>query len=104
MSAGWREVIARPGDPEGPAAIKSKFTHQNPLGDKLPSSYPEKGLPGSDRELLVSDLLEGGVRDRVVLAYHEGLLTTAHPFHYVARTAVAAANDWTLDTWLSQDD
>jgi predicted TIM-barrel fold metal-dependent hydrolase len=38
-----------------------------------------------------------------VLGYDDGLLVTAFANHYVARTIVAAANDWNAAEWLDRD-
>jgi predicted TIM-barrel fold metal-dependent hydrolase len=70
----------------------------------MPAAYPLKGPPGSDRDLLMSDLFKDGVRGRVVLGYDEGILVTGLANHYMARAVVAAANDWTAGEWLNTDD
>ncbi|MFT3866705.1 MAG: amidohydrolase family protein [Solirubrobacterales bacterium] len=101
---GWREVIMRQGDPTGPLVIKSKWAHRNPLGDKAAWAYPEKGMPGSSRELTTRQLLEERGLDRLVLGYDEGLLASAHPLHHLAHVVVSAANDWTAAEWLARDD
>jgi len=40
---------------------------------------------------------------RIVLGYHDGLLTTAFPQPNVARELVRAVNDWTIERWLGRD-
>jgi predicted TIM-barrel fold metal-dependent hydrolase len=104
LSEAWHELLIRPGDIAGPVVGKSQWLYQDPDGPKLASAYPEKGPPGSDRQLLCRQLLDSGERSRLVLGYDDGLLTTAFANHYVARTLVAAANDWTAVEWLDQDD
>lgn len=103
LSEAWHELLIRPGDVAGPVVGKSQWLYQDPDGPKLPAAYPAKGIPGSDRELLCDQLFAGGHRDRIVLGYDEGLLSTAYANHYVARTIVAAANDWTAADWLDRD-
>lgn len=104
MDPAWAHVVLREGDRGGPLKVASRWLYQNPAGDKLPDSYPESGVPGSDPALLTKQLLEGSARKRVVLGYYDGLLATAFPFQYIARAAVAGANDMTLDRWLGHDD
>jgi uncharacterized protein len=104
LSSGWRDVVLRPGDKGGALNIKSGWAFESPGGRKAFSAYPEKGLPGSDFDLLVKQVLGHGKRERVVLGYDDGLLATAYPLPYVARQVVRAANDWTLENWLARDE
>lgn len=94
MPEAWRQLLLRPGDRSGPVRFHSQWLYPNPLGSKDVRA-------GSDREILVDAL--AGERERVVLGYDDGLLSTAFPNYYVARTVVRAANDWTTQEWLTHD-
>lgn len=104
MSSGWRDFITRRGDLTGPLNVKSGWAFESPGGRKAAGAHPEKGPPGSDYDLMLSQVLSGGVRERVVLGYDDGLLATAYPIPHMARQIIRAANDWTLDQWLGRDD
>lgn len=105
LSEGWRELILRPGDPFGPANVRSAWLYPpNPVGAKATGAYPADGPAGSSYETLRQQLLTSGGRDRVVLGYDEGILSTIFPNYYAAREVARAANDWTLSEWLSRDD
>jgi predicted TIM-barrel fold metal-dependent hydrolase len=105
LSAGWAELVRRPGDKGGPVNFQSQWLYSNPLGNKSGAAVidPISGVPGSDFETLSAQLLRGNLRDRIVLGYDDGLLATAFPNHYLAREVVRAANDWTSNEWLSRD-
>lgn len=106
LSSGWRSILMPKVGRDywgGPTRVRAHALYTNPLGPKLPGSYPEEGAPGSDLELLCKTLLDGGARDQVVLGYDEAVLTTAFPELYAAKAVVRAANDWTADRWLARD-
>lgn len=103
MSAGWRELILRPGDPAGPNQAVSNWRYRSPIDPKSSGAYPASGPAGSSPELLIQQVLDEGGRSRAVLAFDEGLLATAHANHYLARLMTRAANDWTVEHWLSRD-
>ena len=122
MNRGYRELVTQAGDRTGPMNIKGLWLYQNPQGRKASDTYPPRrttdsvevatqvrsgpsvmGIPGSDYDLFARQVLDGGRRDRVVLGFDEGLLSTAVPLHYLARAVVSAANDWTVDQWLNRD-
>lgn len=84
--------------------MRSQWLYRHPAGGKLPSSYPAEGPPGSDLGLLRANLLAGGGRDRVVLGYQEGLLTTGVGHYHLARAVTRAANRWTIEEWLEEDE
>src|SRR5258708_39116101 len=73
MSDGWKELLGRPGDRKGSVNVRAQRRYAEPL-TKAAGSYPGKDLPGSDFELLKSQVLKGTARDRVVLAYDEAML------------------------------
>lgn len=103
MTEGWRETFLRPGSPTGPQPPTTPL-YRHPTGRQDPDAYPEKGPAGSDAEQFGRQLLADGRRDRVVLGYDEaGLLATAFTNSAAGNTLVAAINDWTRDTWLSDD-
>jgi predicted TIM-barrel fold metal-dependent hydrolase len=104
LSAGWRELILRPDDPAGPSAAVSNWRYRSPLDTKADDAYPAEGPAGSDPAMLVEQLLRPGDIDRAVLGYDDGLLATAHANHYLARLMARAANEWTVDRWLSADE
>jgi uncharacterized protein len=105
MDAGWQEVFQTPvapgsGHAGGTAGLRVSSLYTNPRGGKDPAAYPAKGPAGSEATLLRSQLAVGKSCSRVVLGFDEGLLMTAYPDPYVARTAVRAANEWTAAEWL----
>lgn len=105
LGEGWRELILRPSDPMGPATAKSSWIYQrNPLGAKATRAFPEIGPPGSDYALLEDQVIGDGSRERVVLGYDEGILSTVFPNYYVARAVARAANEWTLNEWLERSE
>jgi uncharacterized protein len=101
LPEGWRRMLMRDGNPINPGSIW-RYTH--PRGEQDVAALPASGPPGSDLGLLVAQTLGGGLRERVVLGYHDGLLATAFPQPRLARALVRAANDWTVDQWLARDE
>jgi predicted TIM-barrel fold metal-dependent hydrolase len=99
MSAGWEALLMRQGDTTGPADPRSQWLLRNPFGDLLPGAEVVAGFTVADAARVIDDANVANV----VLGYHEGLLATAFPIPEIARTVVSAANDWTLDRWLSAD-
>jgi predicted TIM-barrel fold metal-dependent hydrolase len=104
MPSGWGELITRTGDLLGPMNIKADWLFDHPFGGKADGTAPEEGPPGSDPALLVAQAIEARGVDRLVLGYHDGLLSSGYPAPFTAREAVRAANDWTVDQWLGRDD
>ena len=96
-------MVMRDGDPAGPMGIGSIWRYVHPRGDSDLAAFPASGPPGSDVELLVAQTLATGRREATVLGYRDGLLATAFPQPHLARQLVRAANDWTIETWLSGD-
>jgi predicted TIM-barrel fold metal-dependent hydrolase len=101
MPKAWRELLVDRAEIAG--TLRARSLYQNPMGAKDSAAYPAKGQAGSDPDLLVKQLLGDGSRERLVLGFDEAILSTAFPAHYVARTVVRAANDWTADRWLKHD-
>ena len=105
MDEGWAELIRRDGDLTGPLRLGSNWLYRNPDGgNKARSAYPVDGPAGSSLELTAEQLFGSGRRHRVVLSYDDGLLVTGSNFHYAARSAVQAANDWSVAEWLERDE
>lgn len=99
MEPAWSELVTRKGDRGGPLRLATNWIYRNPMhGNKAAAAYPVKGVPGSDRGMLANRPGE-----RLVLGYDDGLLTTGFAYHYLAREAVRAANDWTIDEWLNKE-
>jgi predicted TIM-barrel fold metal-dependent hydrolase len=96
MTEAWRELLERPGDLGGPVSVKPQPLHRHPEDD---ADTIRAELPDFRR-----NYLDVAPVDRVVLAYDEGLLSTGITNYNVARSVVQAANDWTIDKWLRQDD
>ncbi len=107
LSEGWREYVLRPTRGGGPPmAYSTPQVWANPLGSGYrPETYPPGGgAPGSDYDLLCGQLLEPNRIERVVLTFETGGYLGALPNPYLATELARAANDWTIDTWLSRPD
>ena len=120
MSPGWREFLGQPGSlPDaGGAWNTSAFAaagvmpalpanpYRDPDGDKRAGTRPASGAPpGSDVDLLRTQVLDEPGVTRAVLAFDAGALAPAHPNPWLALEVVRAANDWSIARWLSgQDD
>ncbi|MFC4950154.1 amidohydrolase family protein [Pseudonocardia sp. GCM10023141] len=104
LSAGWRELLLKPTGVGPPAEVRTNPLYVDPFGAKDVNAYPVQGPPGSDLEFMVDQVLADGRRNRAVLCFDDGLLSTAYANHYVARVAARAANDWTIDQWLGRDE
>lgn len=103
MEQGWRDLFDSVADSyhghgKGPG-IRVSPLYRNPFGDVDPAAAAS-GPAGSDPALLRTQLGLGTGCDRVVLSYDEGLLATAYPDPYLARTAARAANELTAAEWL----
>ena len=85
-------------------SVGSVWRYEHPLGGKAVETFPASGPPGSDPDLLIAQTIGDDPGARVVLGYHDGLLTTAFPQPQLARELVRAANDWTIEHWLGRDE
>jgi predicted TIM-barrel fold metal-dependent hydrolase len=101
LSEGWRETIARPGDLAGALKPVSSWLYPEP---QMGALKPRDAWTYRTYEALEQGVLKGNIRDRIVLGYSDGLLTTASPYHYLASALVTATNDWTIAEWLSKDE
>lgn len=100
----WRELVTRPPRGRLPLdAIGVLYAHSRGTNKRI-DAYPDDGVTkaGADYETLRVQLLEGMGIDRGVLTFDVGQVGVANPF---LQTAIArAANDWTIDRWLSIGD
>src|SRR3954467_14217545 len=107
LSEGWREYVLRPTRAGG--AMLPFSTPQmwpNPLGSGYrPESVPAGGgPPASDYGLLCEQLLDPNGVSRAVLAFESGGYLSTLPNPYLAAEIARAANDWSIDIWLSRSD
>lgn len=108
LSAGWREFVMAPtraGLP--PIPLVPMQMCPNPAGSTCrPDAFPGEGrAAGSDIPLMCKQLLDPMRIERAVLDYGAGMFLSAHPHPHYATEVARAANDWTIDNWLSgQDD
>lgn len=104
MGQGWREYVKGPGR-EGDIPMGVGFGLQNPHGFSREDAYPEGGgQPGTDPQLVIDHVLDRYDVERGILTYGGGLFVSALPNPYFAAEIARAANDWTVDHWLSADD
>jgi predicted TIM-barrel fold metal-dependent hydrolase len=107
MSRGWNEFLGEPDSlPGGGGAIPilPGFPYKRPEGDRLVDAAVDGAVPGSSYDVLREQLLDRVHATRVVLSYDEAMLTPATPNTHLAREVARAANDWTIDRWLSRDE
>jgi predicted TIM-barrel fold metal-dependent hydrolase len=108
MPANSARLLGRRGDFVGQRGLMPLLPmkgYYNPLGDKLAGAMPSAGGPaGSDFDTLVEHVLHGARDARVVLAYDAGALAPALNHPYLALDACRAANDWSIERWISRDD
>jgi uncharacterized protein len=102
LSAGWRGLI-EPGGGGRAHSAGSVWRYEHPLGGSADDAFPAERPPGSDPDLLIAQTIADDPDARLVLGYHDGLLTTAFPQPRLAHELVRAANDWTLEQWLERD-
>lgn len=112
LSNAWRKRIfghAGEAPPQGgllggQLAIPSNQIYVNPAGLMRRDAYPEDGgMPGSDPDLVVSQLLDGCGVDRAVmfLPQFPGILSLPDPD--MAAAIASACNDWLVERWLQHD-
>jgi predicted TIM-barrel fold metal-dependent hydrolase len=107
MSRGWNEFLGEPDSlPGGGGAIPilPGFPYKRPEGDRLVEAAIEGSPAGSSYEVLKDQVLDAFGVERAVLSYDEAMLTPATPNTHLAREVARAANDWTIDRWLSRDE
>jgi predicted TIM-barrel fold metal-dependent hydrolase len=106
MSRGWQAYLRQPESLPGnlePIGILPWFPYRRPDGDKLVDAVPESGGAGSSYELTSEQIFGRGV-EAAVLNYDDAMRTPAAPNTHLAREVARAANNWTIDRWLSRDD
>ena len=85
--------------------LVSPRSYRDPRGMKDPGAFSgTSGVACSDYETLKATFLDTCAAERVVLGYDDGLFSTLHPHHYIARAVAKSANDWTIEEWLARDD
>lgn len=105
MPSNWAHILDQP-----MTSVKTQRPYFNPLGITAASPttdgavIPVLDSPATDFEALRERIFSGTARERVVLSYDDGLMSTTFPAHYVARAVVQAANDWTAAEWLARDE
>ncbi len=94
LPEGYAEILA------GTVPIRSPRRYFDPLGAYDPNASPT----GSDVDLLCAQLLDACGLERVVLGYEDGMYSAIHSTFYFAEAVARAANDWTIEEWLSRDE
>src|SRR3954469_16658384 len=79
--------------------------HPNPVGVFRDDAWPqEPGPPGSSYQLMREQLLDPYRVERGLLTFGAGTYVAANPNPYFAAELARAANDWSIDHWLSDRD
>jgi predicted TIM-barrel fold metal-dependent hydrolase len=96
MPRSWRSYIGSgvPLIPDNP--------YQNPLGDYL-AGTGLSGPPGSDPETVIKDVFKSRTA-RAILVFDRSALIPAMANHYIGLQATRAANRWTVEHWLNNQD
>jgi uncharacterized protein len=97
----WRDFVVASGRPiVTPAAMN--YNLPDGSNKRLDAESEDGARPGSDYETTRRQLLDGMGVDRCVLSFDLGL-EAAFPNPYLAAALCRAANDWSIDRWLSRD-
>lgn len=113
LSEGWREFVTGPrraveqidAVDDALVALAPAQIWANPTWGYRAETYPPGGgEPGSDYELLCEQLLDRNNTERVVLQFESAAYVGALTNPYLAAEIARAANDWSIDNWLSRDD
>jgi len=88
----------------GQSRFVPKRTYDRPGGNALSSSFPANGVPGSDVEQFVEDVLVANGVGRAMLTHDLGMLVPALADPYLAADVIRAVNDWTVERWLGATD
>jgi predicted TIM-barrel fold metal-dependent hydrolase len=110
MSRGWQEYLNQPkrlpgtGVNEPPIQVIPQFPYHRPGGDKLPDASEDGTPAGSSLATLQSQVLDRQAVTRAVLTHDIGRNIPVAPNTHLARELARAANDYTIDRWLAQDD
>lgn len=108
FSEGWREYVTGPGRLHNDNSLVPMIPMQfcpNPTGLSRPETFPPGGgAPGSDYGLMKDQLLDPCRIERALLVFGLGEFVGAMPNPYFAAEIARAANDWSIDNWLSIGD
>ena len=104
LTEGWREYVTR-STSNRQIAMSPMAMIPNPGGIIREEAYPPNGdIPGSSYELLRDQLLDPCRISHGILSFGQGSFVGAIPSPYFAREIARAANDWSIDHWLSGKD
>jgi predicted TIM-barrel fold metal-dependent hydrolase len=107
MPRGWQEFLRQPerllGRPEE-IPILPMFPYHRAEGNVLPEATVDGQRAGTSYEVLRDQVLDPFGVDRAILSHGIGMYTPANPNPHLAREIATAANDWTLDKWVSRDE
>ncbi|HEV3483936.1 MAG TPA: amidohydrolase family protein [Vicinamibacterales bacterium] len=104
MTPGWREMLLRRGSRAGPNELKNAPLYRPPSARKAADAYPANGVAGSDLALTATHVLDQPGLERAVLGYDQGaLLAMGFTNMHAAATVAQAANEWTMERWLTKD-
>lgn len=100
----WRNVLERP-DGSGGSLAPAQLFFPLPFGTnkRLDAFPPNGGPPGSDYETMKQQLLDPFNMHSVMLSFDIGL-NPGLPNVYLAAEVARAANDWSIEQWLSVGD
>ena len=108
LSSGWQEYVAGPGRLYGDNQSIPLHPLQlcpNPTGTNRPEAFPSNGhAAASDYDLMREQLLDPFRIERAVLQYGASGFIGGLPNPYFATEIARAANDWSIDAWLSRED
>lgn len=103
LSGGWHEALIRPTSIAGPNEFRNAPLYRSPVGKTHPAAMTPGRRPGTDIQQTLEQLFADGRRECTVLGYDDALLSLEFGNEQAVRPVVQAANDWTIDTWLSAD-
>src|ERR1700733_10790359 len=110
MGRGWREYLNQPkllpgvGVDEPPIAAVPFFPYRRSQGDTVAGSSPDGAPAGTSLDVVQEQLLDANGVERAVLAYDIGRNIPSAPNTHLARELARAANDWTIDRWIEEDE
>jgi uncharacterized protein len=100
LPAEWRKYVEHGGPSFTLEPVINSYPHTGGVNKRLDSFPPTGEPPGSDYETLRSQLLEAGGVSRAILSFDAGIWA-GNPNPYLASAITSAANDWSIDHWLS---
>jgi len=103
LSRGWREYVTDRGR-AGTVPLTVQDGLPNPHGFMRGDTYPEGGgEPGSDYLTMRRQLLDATDVRRAILTFGDDSHLAGHHNPYFANELARAANDWSIDRWLTRD-